>query len=140
MKILLAVDGSQYTKRMLGYLAAHDELLNKSNTFTLVTVVPPLTNHVRQYLDAQTVSDHYRERAEDVLSTVKSFVDMQGWPVESVHLVGHPAEAVAHYATEHRFDLLVMGTHGHTALVNVLLGSVVTGVLARCAVPVLLVR
>ena len=27
MKILIAVDGSPYTKRMLAYLAAHDEWL-----------------------------------------------------------------------------------------------------------------
>ena len=27
MKVLLAVDGSDHTKRMLSYLAAHDELL-----------------------------------------------------------------------------------------------------------------
>jgi nucleotide-binding universal stress UspA family protein len=35
---------------------------------------------------------------------------------------------------------VVMGTHGHTALGNAVLGSVAQGVLARCKVPVLLVR
>jgi nucleotide-binding universal stress UspA family protein len=34
----------------------------------------------------------------------------------------------------------VMGTHGHTALGNVVLGSVASGVLARSKVPVLLIR
>jgi nucleotide-binding universal stress UspA family protein len=33
-----------------------------------------------------------------------------------------------------------MGSHGHTALGNLALGSVATGVLARCKVPVLLIR
>jgi nucleotide-binding universal stress UspA family protein len=32
-----------------------------------------------------------------------------------------------------------MGTHGHSALGSVLLGSVTTGVLARCKVPMLLI-
>ena len=31
MKILLAVDGSAYTKKMLAYLAAHDELLGQAD-------------------------------------------------------------------------------------------------------------
>ena len=33
-----------------------------------------------------------------------------------------------------------MGSHGHTALGGVVLGSVTTGVLARCKLPVLLLR
>ncbi len=28
MKILLAIDGSPYSKKMLAYLCAHDELIN----------------------------------------------------------------------------------------------------------------
>ena len=44
MKILVAVDGSEYTKRMLGYLAAHDEWLGSSQVLTVLHVasaVPP---------------------------------------------------------------------------------------------------
>ena len=43
MKILLAVDGSDYTKRMLAYLAAHDEWLGDRHEYTVlntVTLVP----------------------------------------------------------------------------------------------------
>ena len=32
-----------------------------------------------------------------------------------------------------------MGTHGHSALANAVLGSVAQGVLARCQLPMLLV-
>ena len=34
MKVLLAIDGSQYTKHMLTYLAAHDEWFNPSHEDT----------------------------------------------------------------------------------------------------------
>ena len=40
MKILVAVDGSDYTKRMLAYWAAHDEWLGDSHEYTLLTVIP----------------------------------------------------------------------------------------------------
>jgi nucleotide-binding universal stress UspA family protein len=36
--------------------------------------------------------------------------------------------------------LLVMGSHGHGTLGNLVMGSVATQVLAHCKVPVLLVR
>ena len=38
MKILLAVDGSAYTKQMLAYLATHDEMLGASHDYTVLTV------------------------------------------------------------------------------------------------------
>jgi nucleotide-binding universal stress UspA family protein len=34
----------------------------------------------------------------------------------------------------------VMGSHGHSAFGSMLLGSVASGVLARCRVPVLMIR
>ena len=42
MKILLAVDGSPHTKKMLAYLATHMETLGGENEFTVLTVEPPL--------------------------------------------------------------------------------------------------
>ena len=37
MKILLAVDGSSYTKKMLAYLMTHDELFGGHNDYIEVT-------------------------------------------------------------------------------------------------------
>ena len=41
MNILLAVDGSAYTKKMLAYLATHEELLGGTHTYTVLTVQAP---------------------------------------------------------------------------------------------------
>ena len=41
MKILLAVDGSAHTKKMLAYLATHMETLGRDNEFTALPVEPP---------------------------------------------------------------------------------------------------
>ena len=38
MKILVPVDGSPFTKRMLAYLAAHDEWLGDAHQYTLLHV------------------------------------------------------------------------------------------------------
>ena len=47
MKILLAVDGSATTKRMLATLAAHDEMLRGDNQYTALTIVPPVPGRDR---------------------------------------------------------------------------------------------
>ena len=57
-----------------------------------------------------------------------------------MHQVGPAGELIARAASEGGFDLVLMGSHGHGALANLVLGSVATQVLARCQVPVLLVR
>jgi nucleotide-binding universal stress UspA family protein len=54
--------------------------------------------------------------------------------------VGHAAEAIAKQAETGKFNLLVMGSHGHGNLRNLVMGSVVTAVLAGCKTPLLLVR
>jgi len=140
MKILLPVDGSKYTKRMLSYIAAHDELLGSGHEYLLFTVVPQLSNRAAAYFDRETLAGFYREEAEKVLRAPRGFAEKQGWTVRTGHAVGHAPEQIARIAQRERFGLVVMGTHGHTALGNAVLGSVAQGVLARCKVPVLLVR
>ena len=47
---------------------------------------------------------------------------------------------IAKLAEDGRFDMVVMGSHGHGAWANLVMGSVTTQVLANCKVPVLIVR
>jgi nucleotide-binding universal stress UspA family protein len=47
---------------------------------------------------------------------------------------------IAKLAEDGKFDLVVMGSHGHGAWANLVMGSVATQVLAHCGVPVLMVR
>ena len=42
MKILLPVDGSAFTKKMLAYLTTHPELCATGNSYTVLPAQPPL--------------------------------------------------------------------------------------------------
>ena len=55
MKILLAVDGSPHTKKMLAYLATHMETFGSDSTFTALTVEPPLPPRARAIVGADMV-------------------------------------------------------------------------------------
>ena len=139
MKILLAIDGSHVTKLMLSYVAAHDELFGPSHEYTLLNVVAPVPGYAARFIDQAILDDYYREEAEQVFKPVRSFAEMQGWKLRFVHRHGHAAELIAATAEKEHCDLVVMGTHGHSSLGNVVLGSVATGVLARSKKPVLLI-
>lgn len=141
MKILLPVDGSEYTRRMLAYIAAHDELLGAGHEYVAFTVVPAIPAHAARYLERGVLDDHYREQAEQVLEPVRAFAAQKGWKLNTAWQSGQAADTIASFAEREKPDLIVMGAHGHSSLGNVLLGSVTTGVLARCkSAPVLLIR
>lgn len=140
MKILLCVDGSEYTRHMLAYIAAHDELLGRGHAYTMLAVVPPMPAYATQFIDDATLNGYYTERAEEIFKPLRAFAQQSAWNVTLLHQVGNPAQTIAAYAETHKPSLIVMGTHGHGALRNAVLGSVAAGVLARCKAPVLLVR
>lgn len=140
MKILLPVDGSAYTKRALAYIAAHDELLPGAHDYVIVTAVTPLPDYATRLLQRSSIDDYYRGQSEQVLQPVRAFAEMQKWKFRECVVHSPAVDAIVHTAEAEKPDLIVMGSHGHTALGGVVMGSVTTGVLARSRVPVLLVR
>ena len=59
MKILLAVDGSEYTKKMLAYLTTHDELFSTNNRYTLLTVSAQLPPRARAAVGKDMVEAYH---------------------------------------------------------------------------------
>ena len=140
MNILLAVDGSSYTKKMLAYLATHDDIFHKDNAFTMLTVQIPLPPRARAAVGAEITNGYYADEAAKVTNPVVKFLKRHGIEPKVVNKVGQPGEQIAKLAESGQFDLVMMGSHGHGALAGLVMGSVATQVLAHCAVPVLLVR
>jgi nucleotide-binding universal stress UspA family protein len=140
MKILLSVDGSDYTKRMLAYIAAHDELLGGGHEYIAFTATIPIPPHLGHFLTRETIDNYHREEAERVLRPVEQFAAQLGWNMRVCHEAVSPASAIVSLAEKEKVDLIVMGTHGHTALVQVVMGSVTSAVLARCKIPLLLIH
>jgi nucleotide-binding universal stress UspA family protein len=140
MKILMAVDGSEYTMHMLDYVAAQEAWLGKQSETTVLTVVPELPTHIRAYMNADDVKAYCDQEAETVLEPIRRFVALHQWRPTLAYKVGKPGQVIADTAKVEGFDLVVMGSHGHTALTSLVLGSVTVEVLARCSVPVLIVR
>ncbi len=140
MKILLAVDGSAYTKRMLAYLAAHDEWLGAQHDYTLVHAVPVVPPRAAAVLDKATLKSYYDDSAEKVFKPIRTFFQRQGIAARCIGKPGPAAETIVAQAARDGSELIVMGSHGHGALARLVLGSVATKVVAESKVPVLLVR
>ncbi|TXH48024.1 MAG: universal stress protein [Burkholderiaceae bacterium] len=140
MKILLAVDGSAFTKRMLAYLAAHDEWLGEHHQYTVLNAATPVPARAAAVIDRDTLKSYYADTSEAVFKPIRAFFKKQGIAAEYVAKVGHAPELIAKTADGGKYDLLIMGSHGHGVLGNLVMGSVATKVLSACKTPVLLIR
>ena len=125
---------------MLDYLATHSEWLGSAHSYTALTVQPSLPPRAAKALGKDTVAEYYAEEAQKVLSPVHQFLELHKVDAQCESKVGHIAEAIAEAADNGNYDLLIMGTRGHSALSKLVMGSIATQVLAQSKVPVLLIR
>ncbi len=140
MKVLLAVDGSKDTKKMLAYLTTHDDLLGAAPKFVVLNVQPAVPAGAARFVGKETVIEYHRSEAEGVLGPVAKFLDHHDMSYTSSYKVGHAAEEILRAANKAKVDLIVMGSRGRGTIGSLLLGSVVQTVLSASEVPVMVVR
>jgi nucleotide-binding universal stress UspA family protein len=140
MKVLLAVDGSDDTKKMLAYLTTHENLLGVDPQFVVFTVQPAIPSHAAKVVGREAVDDYHRAEAERVLAPVSKFLDRHNLKCSVSYRVGHAADEILKAANRNKVDLIVMGSRGRGSIGSLLLGSVAQSVLSASQVPVMVVR
>jgi nucleotide-binding universal stress UspA family protein len=73
-------------------------------------------------------------------TTRKNLLRQNEVPFKGGYTVGGIAEQIHGYVEKYKIDMIVMGSHGHGGLKNLIMGSEASKVLATTTVPVLLVR
>jgi len=139
MKILIAVDGSDYTRRAIEYVV-RSPWIHSGSEITVFAVALAVPHRAAAMAGPALTHAYYEDDAEQALEPVREAFKAAGIKAQFEWIVGHPGEAIAAKASREQFDMVVMGSHGHRVLVNAALGSVATQVLARSKVPVLILR
>lgn len=130
MKVLLAIDSSKRSHIVETAVAlpwpAHTE-------FAVISVVD-----MRQYEGLPALIEDAKHQAQ---SNVKAALDVfvkAGMPVNSQTPEGPPKTAITEYAKQWKADLIMVGSHGSSAVTRFLLGSVAQSVLrtAPCSVEI----
>lgn len=140
MRILFAADGSSYTKKALAFLVTHEGLSGKNDELIVLNVQPSVAPRVKTMLGGDVVVAYHREEAEKVIEPIKAFLGRHTVPFRCVWVVGSPCDQILQAATAENVHLIVLGTHGHGLVARFFMGSIAQRVVARCEVPVLLVK
>jgi len=140
MKILLAADGSKFTKKALAFLVTHETLAGEDAEIVVVNVQMAVPSRVKSMVGAQAVNSYHEEEAQRVLRPIEKFLKRHDIEFTTRWTVGNPGQEIVRAAKKEKAHMVVMGTHGHGILGRALLGSVAQNVLTQCDVPVLLVK
>lgn len=143
-KILLPLDGSETAAQAIPYA---EELASLSDaTLILFQVAPDRPEELRLTgeLKIERPADRERLAAVDhatrVLQRFADGLTMRKIASQVVIEVGDAAPKILDYATHNAIDLIVMSTHGRSALARWVYGSVANKVLSNAHCPVFLVR
>jgi len=140
MKVLFASDGSECSGRAAQYLVKSLRAQVKDLKVTLFYVDIPMLDRVAATLGELRVAEIHRENSDEYLKSARQRLRRARIAFDETYAVGNAAQCISQKAVKGNYDLVLMGSHGRTALKNVLLGSVTARVLSQCAVPVLVVH
>ncbi len=141
MKLLVATDGSKNSLRAVKYAARLLGQLSDGGSITLISVHDDVAlRHARRFVGKQAVEEYLRELSEQDLADARRLLDKAGVTHDMIIRTGHVASEIVDAAERGKFDLLVLGSKGRSALKDLLIGSVAKRVAEISKVPVLLVK
>lgn len=140
MKILIPYDGSRHAKAGVAFVAARAAPAGEQPSVLLLNVQAPALTSFLAARGRTRLANLYKDRAHRVLQPALNALRKAGLEAKSTYVIGTPGIRIARVAAAKRVDLIVMGSHGRTALAGMLMGSVAQTVLAFGTTPVLLVR
>jgi nucleotide-binding universal stress UspA family protein len=136
-KILIATDGSEYTKEAVSTGLHFAKMLGADVTALYVI---DQTSFVSFPIDSSIVSVYslLENEGKRSVEDVKKEGEAMGVKVETVVAEGSPTRKIVETAAD--FDLVVLGTLGRSALSKLFMGSVAERVTRYAPCPVLVVR
>lgn len=140
MRILMPVDGSEYSKAAVAFVASRTTLLKQPTDVELVNVQYPVSQRVSRAAGKEIVQSYHEAEATKALKSAAAALKRAGANAEARYVVGTVARDLGSIVANARADLIVMGSHGDTGLKRLLLGSVASTVAVASTKPLLILR
>ena len=161
-KILYATDLSETAVHAFYYAVSLANMYGAGITILHVLAEFPGEEFITNMIDTDTWQEiqkrHYSEARDQLIgkrrdrAALKEVLEVfteeakangedQNFDTDEVLIKrGTPAEIIVETAKELSCDLIVMGTHGHSAITDVLIGSTAKRVVRQSTIPVLVIR
>src|SRR5262245_47896254 len=140
-RILVPTDFSKFSKAALDYAMAlaekfRTELYLLHVVQNLGVMIPDMVNVVPPVMPS---NEQLTAAVREALDRLIKENQLERFNVKSDVRIGSPFYEIIQFAKENDIDLIVMGTHGHSGLAHMLMGSVSEKVVRKAPCPVLTV-
>jgi len=145
-KILIPTDGSEAAQKAAMYAV---DLAKQLKASIIVLSIIDKRSFIGQTVQAkeatmnviEPLEDYLREAAEGYVGEIIELCNKNGVSSKTVITSGHPVEVIVKEAERAKADLIIIGSHGKSALAAAVLGSVTYGLIHKdTKIPVLIVR
>ncbi len=145
-KILVPLDGSKVSHKAAKYAVELAKTTGASLTLLSVYDIRFIFN-MEVSADAspthlkESIEDYLEQSAKSIIAEIAKLCERNSVHYKSVVRRGHPVEEIVNEAIKTKADLIVLGSHGKSAIKAAMLGSVTYGVVHKdMKIPVLIVR
>jgi len=146
-RILVATDGSELAQRAVKYAVELAGTLKSELIALSVIDLPPMYGRQLVTGDAspthlmEPLEDYMKQASSELMTDIEASCARKGVKFRAITKKGHPVEQIVGTARQMKVNMIVLGSHGRSALGSVLLGSVTLGVINRdINIPVLIIR
>lgn len=141
MKLLVACDGSKDALRAVKFAAGMLSSMSDPGSITLISVHDTVAlRHAARFVGKDAINEYLREISEQDLAAARKALDKAGVKHDMIIRTGHVSNEISSAATRGKFDMIVLGSKGRSALRDLLIGSIAKRVSEIATVPVLLVK
>ena len=112
------------------------ELGGLNTQYTLIHIVETVGAHMY----GVHVHDHETTIDEKLLLEYQDMLSQKGFNIKTELGFGKPNKVIPKIINAGNFDILVMGTHGHTGLKDILFGTTVDKLRHKISIPLLIVK
>jgi nucleotide-binding universal stress UspA family protein len=138
--ILAAIDFSTVSQQVVAHASRLAQALH-ARVILLTALVPPVfvKEFAPQPESLARVLAGTENAAPRKLAAIQQRLASKSVPEKVVLWTGDPVRLIVEKAAEHRASYIIMGSHGHTALYDLVAGSTTHRVLQRAACPVVII-
>ena len=104
--------------------------------YTLIHVVET----VEAMVYGNDVDDHETSIDEKLLAEYKQMLTEKGFKVETILGFGKPNRTISKIINKGNYDILVMGTHGHTGFKDLIFGTTVDKLRHEIDIPLFIIK
>lgn len=140
MRILVPVDNSSHSRRVIEFLAHRETLLGSNPEIGLINVQYSVPEKLIKLFSLSSVKSYSLDEGRKVFEALNAETPAAKLHATEKVLYGEPAKAIAQEVENTMPDLIVMGQRGMNPLKSLVFGSVSNAVLASTRTPMLLLR